>query len=263
MSSDSPARGAGWSAGVAVTATLVVISAMHLSAQGPCVELAPARIARLFDTPAFEASSSLLERLRSVTWSEMLRRSRMGETPSYDDSLGHALAARSVLGGNGAELAELPVVLTAIMANSGTSFSTGQAVVAADLYREWRLPPQAAELLIADPTIAPGSKVHALFALRDYASEAGFQNALASALCVLAAKADAVRPLLTGASRDSVTALLDRDELELLGQVEDALIRTCATGRATMSLDTILTPGSVVSKRLHSSLERVGCPKRH
>jgi hypothetical protein len=128
--------------------------------------------------------------------------------------------------------------------NAGSVGATdGMGFAAASLYRYWRLPPEPAAAMLADPPTPTLARVKAVRALEPYWSTTTFRNAAAAALCILAAKADGIASIRHTDSLQEFDAF-DMDEHELLSQIEWALGTVEESGGPSASPVIALLPPS-------------------
>jgi hypothetical protein len=144
--------------------------------------------------------------------------------------------------------------LALIMLGEAVGFTTPQAVVASDLYRQYDLPPDAALSVLQNPSANSRSKSFALYALQAYWSKSFMKPALASTLCILSVQAGAMQGILGETKSHKINQLLDNDQLDLLEWIQRAIdARDTGSDSTSLWLEGILPPGNAVRKELEFS----------
>jgi hypothetical protein len=226
------------------------------AAQSECAAALSAVVDLPLDTSARLRLVKLeLERqLGRLTWAEAS--SRLGPNGGavlHDTSSGGATTVR-LLAQDDTTMGQLVAqVLAVIMEAEPRGFSTGQAVVAADWYRAWRLPPAHALAVLADPRQTIRSRTLATYAVEPHWATRAFVEAAMSGICSLAARSAG---LADAAGGQDVETLLDDDEAEFLGWLLRALARAEAqTGSVQTILDATLPPDHPLRPVLHGALQ--------
>jgi hypothetical protein len=110
----------------------------------------------------------------------------------------------------------------------GWGASSDQAVVASDLYAQWRLPFGIAEGLLLDATASMSARSLAVQALRPYWNEHRFHLSAKLALCSLSARGAGIVLVDPQMADLPLERVLNADEQELL----EAIIRALSAGSA-------------------------------
>jgi hypothetical protein len=244
-----------------VLAAALIGSGLYVSraaGQRSCEELLEAHPWLAIDTSNVVGpfvTNALLHQLDSITWSEFRRRT--GEASgmylvhdSVDYIVAPAIARRART--DSLQARQIATVLTQLM----TDDNSAQAVVAADLYASWPLPPEPASALLADASQRMFGRTQAVFALRRSWSEPQFYTAALSALCSLAARASGVQSLLPSPKDGRMSVILNEDERDLLSMLTRALIKRRMGGAAeTPPLVAVLPPGNPVTVDVLEALQ--------
>lgn len=114
-------------------------------------------------------------------------------------------------------------------------FVTGQDILAATLYRSWKINPNAALSILGNPLESIRSRALALRALESYWQDSSFAFAALSTLCALAEQAAERQTGLPDSVRNNLVHLLSKEESDLLLDLEYAL----DTGKPTLGRKSI------------------------
>lgn len=146
---------------------------------------------------------------------------------------------------------ELATALALIVRGERAGFSSDQAVVAADLYVGWRLPPEPAEILLADPLEDFWVRDRALFILRSRPEAPQLREYLRSAFCAIAARADGLgRFVGRVAAQQSGIRILNPSERQFLLQLVQVVAERRLAGRPPLRLREIVIPSNPLATEL-------------
>lgn len=132
----------------------------------------------------------------------------------------------------------------------------GMAFAAASLYRAWRLPPEPAAALLADPPVATMARTRAIRALEPYWATQTFRLGAAAALCILAANAEG-RASLRHTDTLSKFDAFDMEQHELLSSIVFALGTVAERGGPSAdSVFALLPPKNPLTMWVRGSSQR-------
>ncbi len=142
------------------------------------------------------------------------------------------------------------VILTRLMSGFDRGLSDDQGSAAAELYRQWRLPPGPALVLLRASWSSPLSKYWALRATTPYWADSSLHDAGVAALCFLAARSAGVASWLGLSDTADVRLVTDNDEWGLLYALTQALSRNRQSAARWVPLRQLLPAANPVSANI-------------
>jgi hypothetical protein len=144
--------------------------------------------------------------------------------------------------------------LVRIMRSEAGGFSTGQAIIAADLYRAWQLPFEFANSLASDPNASFRSRVVGINALSHYWNDPRYLVTAVSAACAVGARAEGLLNAMTDPPR--LELLLNEDEMELIDELIASLSHSSLLDSFVRQIQAVLPAENPIKGYLLKELTR-------